>query len=198
MITNLSVPGFHSDPSAVRVGDWDVVDTTTFVWFATLDARRSHCSTSSRGVGAVMAEILVVSGAAAYADAWHAFAQTTARLADILAASGHGLSISEDVETALADLSGVDLAVVNVGCPRPDRPAEALEPVTVGLTTHLASGGGLLGVHVSLTSFTTMPDWSADARWRLGPRYVDASSSGRGPRAPDRRPAPHPDRPWRL
>ena len=119
-----------------------------------------------------MAEVLIVSGAAAYADPWHDFAQTSARLADIIAASGHSVSISEEVESALADLSGVDLAVVNIGCPRPDRPAEALEPVTVGLTAHLASGGGLLGVHVSSTSLTTMPTWPAV----LGGRWVRGTS----------------------
>jgi hypothetical protein len=59
-------------------------------------------------------------------------AAATHRLADLIAASGHAVSISEEVESAHADLGGVDVAVVNVGCPRPDRPAEALEPVTVG------------------------------------------------------------------
>ena len=119
-----------------------------------------------------MAEVLIVSGAAAYADPWHPFAQTSARLAGIIAASGHAVSISGEVESSLADLRGVDLAVVNIGCPRPDRPAEALELVTVGLTAHLAGGGGLLGVHVSSTSFTTMPTWPAV----LGGRWVRGTS----------------------
>ncbi len=119
-----------------------------------------------------MAKVLIVSGAGAYADPWHAFAQTSARLADIIAASGQAVSISEDVESALADLRRVDLVVVNIGRPRPDRPAEALERVTIGLTTHLASGGGLLGVHVSSTSLTSMPAWPA----LLGGRWVRGTS----------------------
>jgi hypothetical protein len=119
-----------------------------------------------------MANVLIVSGAAAYADPWHPFAQTSARLADIVAASGHAVSISEKVEPALADLRGVDVAVVNIGCPRPDRPAEALVPVAVGLTAHLTRGGGLLGVHVSSTSLTTMPTWPAV----LGGRWVRGTS----------------------
>jgi uncharacterized protein len=120
----------------------------------------------------MIANVLIVSGAAAYADPWHRFAQTSARLADIVAAGGHAVSISEDVESALADLRGVDLAVVNIGCPRPERPAEALHPVSVGLTAHLAGGGGLLGVHVSSTSLTTMPAWPAV----LGGRWVRGAS----------------------
>ena len=132
--------------------------------------RSSH--PSSRGIGAVMAKVLIVSGAGAYADPWHPFAQTSARLADIIAASGHSVSINEEVESALADLRGVDLVVVNIGCPRPERPAEALVPVTVGLTAHLTRGGGLLGVHVSSTSLTTMPTWPAI----LGGRWVRGTS----------------------
>jgi uncharacterized protein len=119
-----------------------------------------------------MAEVLIVSGAGAYADRWHPFAETSARLADIVAASGHAVSISEEVEPALADLRGVDLTIVNIGCPRPERPAEALDPVTVGLISHLASGGGLLGIHVSSTSLTTMPSWPA----MLGGRWVRGRS----------------------
>ena len=141
-----------------------------------------------------MAKVLIVSGASAYADQWHDFAQTSGRLADIIAASGHSVSISEEVESALADLRGVDLAVVNIGCPRPERPAEALVPVSVGLTAHLTRGGGLSWrprqldlphIHAVLAGHTRRP---------LGPRDLDASAPRRRPRTPDPRRPPDPDR----
>jgi len=119
-----------------------------------------------------MANVLVVSGVGAYGDPWHPLPETSATLADLIAAVGHTVAITDQVEPALSDLTGVDLVVVNVGCPRPARPSQALEPVSTGLSKHLAAGGGLLGIHVSATSFTTMAEWPAI----LGGHWVRGTS----------------------
>src|SRR4029453_4419982 len=107
-----------------------------------------------------MAEILIISGAGCYSDPWHPFADTSQRLADIIAALGHEVTISEAVEQALANPGQPDLIVVNIGNPREARPQSRIDAVERGLDRHLQRGGALLGVHVSATSMTTMTGWS--------------------------------------
>jgi type 1 glutamine amidotransferase len=112
---------------------------------------------------------LILSGAGRYADPWHPFPQTSARVRDVLDGLGHQTQVSEDVETRLADLSGVDLLVVNVGCP--DDPASAgLAAARDGLLAFMQRGGRLLSLHVSATSFPTMPEWEGvvGGRWVRG------------------------------
>ena len=59
-----------------------------------------------------MPDALIVSGAGPYADAWHDFAATSARLAGIVEDAGGGVTVTEDVEGALADPSDARLLVV--------------------------------------------------------------------------------------
>lgn len=115
-------------------------------------------------------DALVVSGAGPYADAWHDFAATSARLAAVVEDAGCRAVVTEDVEAALADPHGAELIVVNVGNPAQPRPAERMEAAAAGLLRHLASGGGLLGVHASATSFTGMRQWPEilGGRWVRG------------------------------
>ncbi len=49
--------------------------------------------------------------------------------------------------------------VINIGNPTPPRPAPTMIEIQDALLAHLDGGGGLLGMHVSATSFTTMPRW---------------------------------------
>ena len=107
-----------------------------------------------------MAEVLVVSGAGHYGDPWHDFGDTSRRLAEIIAGLGHQVTVSDAVEQALADPGAPDLIVVNIGQSRQARPQPRIDAAERGLDRHLQRGGALLGMHVSATSMTTMPQWS--------------------------------------
>lgn len=105
------------------------------------------------------AEALIVSGAGPYADPWHRFAETSGRLAEMITSCGHRVEVSTDVEESLLSLTGRRLVVINIGNPQAARPESIMAAVQQSLLDHLSAGGGLLGVHVSATSFTTMTRW---------------------------------------
>ena len=104
-------------------------------------------------------DALVISGSGPYADRWHSFPDTSARIARIISDLGYTVTVREDVESALANPGPCRLLVVNIGNPSTPRPAEAIEAVRSGLENHLAVGGSLLGIHVSATSLTSMAEW---------------------------------------
>ena len=106
-----------------------------------------------------MADISIVSGSGPYADPWHRFPETSRRLAEILGDLGHSTQVTDDVEAGLAQPGDCDVLVVNIGNPTSPRPSDRLAAVSRGLVEHLAAGRGLLGVHVSATSLTEMPEW---------------------------------------
>ena len=106
-----------------------------------------------------MAEVVIISGAGAYADPWHPFAQTSARLAEVIGSFGHRVEVSEAVEESLRSLDAHRLVVINIGNPTAPRAALTMIDIQQALLAHLDGGGGLLGMHVSATSFTTMPRW---------------------------------------
>ena len=128
-----------------------------------------------------MPDVLLVSGAGPYADAWHSFPETSARMAGIVAALGLSVEITEDVEGGLAQPGASRLLVVNIGNPTDQRPPELIEAVRTGIEDHLSSGGALLGVHSSATSLTTMSRWPAilGGSWLRGrsmhPRQSEAT-----------------------
>jgi len=107
-----------------------------------------------------VAEVLIISGAGDYSDPWHRFGDTSLRLAEIIAETGHRATISDAVEQTLADPGEPDLIVVNIGNPRETRPKSRIDAAEQGLDRHLERGGALLGMHVSATSMTTMSRWS--------------------------------------
>jgi uncharacterized protein len=117
-----------------------------------------------------MSDIVLLSGSGPYADAWHAFPQTSARLAGILEALGYTVRITENVEPELADPGRCRLLVVNIGNPTDPRPPELIDAARAGIEAHLSAGGALLGVHSSATSLTTMPQWPTilGGRWVRG------------------------------
>jgi uncharacterized protein len=115
-----------------------------------------------------VAEVLIVSGAGEYGDPWHRFADTSQRLAQIIAEVGHHVTVSDAVEQALADPGERDLIVVNIGKPREARPQSRIDAAEWGLDRHLKRGGALLGIHVSATSMETMSAWS----YMLGGHWV--------------------------
>jgi hypothetical protein len=63
------------------------------------------------------ARAVVLTGAGRYADPWHRFAETTARLVEILAEAGIAADVADDVDEGLAALESPDLLVVNAGDP---------------------------------------------------------------------------------
>ncbi|MGJ6969480.1 ThuA domain-containing protein [Streptosporangium sp. G11] len=115
--------------------------------------------------------IRILSGAGRYADPYHDFAATSARIARLAATAGRRVEVVDDVEGGMADLAGVDLLVVNVGNPQPYGSESAgLGAARAGLATHLRGGGSLLALHVSATSFPTVPEWEKilGGRWVRG------------------------------
>jgi uncharacterized protein len=115
---------------------------------------------------------LLLSGSGRYADPWHPFAATSARIAEVLEEDGITTTVTDDVDAALAALPGTapDLLVVNIGAP--DGPAPeggdhapgdpAVDAAArAGLLAHLAEGRPLLALHVSSTSLHFVPEWEA-------------------------------------
>jgi type 1 glutamine amidotransferase len=108
---------------------------------------------------------VIVSGAGRYADPWHPFPATSARIAAVLESAGFEVEIDERVDERLAALAtsaadGVDLLVVNVGFPDPAD--AALDAATrAGLLAWARAGRPLLVSHVSSTSFPAFPEWEA-------------------------------------
>lgn len=113
---------------------------------------------------AAQAHALIVSGEGRYADPWHPFAETSARLAEVVADAGYGVEIDGSADARLADLRGIDLLVLNLG--NPGEPTSADEATAdsatrAGLLDYLGRGGALLAMHVASTSFPAVPEWEA-------------------------------------
>lgn len=124
------------------------------------------------------ANITVLSGSGRYADPWHPFADTSARVAELLGETGR-VTVSDDVDAVLASLATsdeVDLLVVNIGAGRTpeeravvessdDRPdpstSETDADSRAGLLAYLERGKPVLALHVSSTSFGYIPEWES-------------------------------------
>ncbi len=77
-----------------------------------------------------MPRSLVLSGGGRYADPWHPFAKTSARLADVLWSLGHRVEVADFVADRVADLSGFDLidsGTSACGWPRADALGHGVE-----------------------------------------------------------------------
>lgn len=137
----------------------------------------------------------------------HDFPATTACLGELLDEAGLEVDVHTGragVETALAALPGAALFVVNAlrwtmtGPGVPDRyrelaPAEAASPsprARQALETHLAGGGGVLGMHTASLCFDDWPQWGDT----LGAAWVWGSSfhPPLGPEITATPTAPHP------
>jgi uncharacterized protein len=117
-----------------------------------------------------MSDVVVISGAGPYADPWHSFPDTSARLASIIEDLGHTVSLTDEVETTLAEPGPCRLLVLNIGNPSRPRPPEPIRAARTGIEKHLANGGAILGIHSTATSLTTVPQWSSilGGRWVRG------------------------------
>jgi uncharacterized protein len=126
-----------------------------------------------------MAKVLILSGGGRWADPWHPFAATSARLAAIAERLGLTVEIAEELEDRLADLSGVDVVVTNAA----DGPVTAAHDAAIaGMRAFLARGGGVLAMHVGASTVIGWPEWEGvtGMRWvegvsmhpPLGPSHV--------------------------
>lgn len=115
---------------------------------------------------------LLLSGGGRYADPWHRFAGTSARLAEVLRAHDFDVDSTADVETGLAGLDNrIELLVTNVGDPSPAPPDPAsILAARRGLLRYLAAGGAVLSMHAS--AFPDIPEWEN----LVGGRWIDATS----------------------
>jgi type 1 glutamine amidotransferase len=102
----------------------------------------------------------VVSGGGRFADPWHPFPDTSARLAAVAASARFDVAVLDDVASALA--APADLLLLNVG-----RPAEADEredaAVRAALLAAVERGTGVLAMHSTVMSFPAVPEWEAIA-----------------------------------
>ena len=127
-------------------------------------------SRASNPEGGFISDVLVISGSGPYADPWHPFPATSARLASIIESLGCSVSVTDEVEAMLADPPPCHLLVINIGNPTKPRPPALIEASRAGIEDHLAAGGAILGVHSSATTFTTMSQWPQilGGRWVRG------------------------------
>jgi type 1 glutamine amidotransferase len=114
---------------------------------------------------------LILSGSGRYADPWHPFADTSARLADLAAHAGWQVEVAPDVDAALADgLGQADLLIVNTGDswreadeaeahhPTPGDP-ELVERARAGLAAAFQRGIAVLGLHCAASSLRDYPQF---------------------------------------
>lgn len=128
---------------------------------------------------------LILSGAGRYADPWHPYPETSARLASLVGEAGYDVEVRDDVDAALATLGeDVRLLVVNAG--DPDGPdASGVEPATGraaaaaaagvddgALEAAIGRGVGMLAMHSAASSLRDYPAFHR----AIGGRWEDVVS----------------------
>ncbi|WP_081815230.1 ThuA domain-containing protein [Leifsonia aquatica] len=95
-----------------------------------------------------------MSGRRRYADPWHPFEETSAKLSEILRTFGLRTSVADDVDQALGDLASIrpDLLVLNIGNPLTGADERVLARGRDGLLSYVNSGGPILAMHSTSTS----------------------------------------------
>jgi type 1 glutamine amidotransferase len=122
---------------------------------------------------------IILSGAGRYADPWHPYAETSARLAELVAEAGYDVEVREDVDAALATLGDdVRLLVVNAADPdgpSPDGPESGADAAGTALDESafdaaIDRGIGILAVHAAAASLRDYPAFerALGARWLSG------------------------------
>jgi type 1 glutamine amidotransferase len=115
---------------------------------------------------------VIASGAGRYADAWHLFPHTSARIAEILGDDGWNAQVIDDPDSALAALDGAALLVVNAGDPwRGGDSGRRVDPdAAAGLADAIDRGIGLIAVHIGLASLRDYPRWrdAIGGEWEIG------------------------------
>jgi uncharacterized protein len=122
--------------------------------------------------------VTIVSGHNRYADSWHDMAATSHLIALALADDGLTATVVGSWPRELADLSAVDLLVVNAGVGLPHGSTEgqssdeAWQSGWAGLSTYLDSGRPILAVHQAANTLHEVPAYLE----RLGGRWVAGTS----------------------
>jgi len=115
---------------------------------------------------------VIASGAGRYADPWHPYAETSARIAEVLRSDGWRVDVVADPDRALASLDGATLLVVNAGDPwrHPDAAPSAVRESEAGLDAALDRGIGLIATHSALSSLRDYPAWrrAIGGEWETG------------------------------
>lgn len=119
---------------------------------------------------------VIATGAGRYADPWHPFPATSARIAAALRDDGWDVTVDDDVDHALAHLDGIELLVVNAGDPWRHGDTE-LEPhadpaADAGLRSAIDRGIGIIAVHAALSTLRDHPVW----REAIGGEWVPGRS----------------------
>lgn len=117
---------------------------------------------------------LIISGAGRYADPWHDYPATSARIADVLVDVGLAVEVNDDVDRSLASLverTDLDLLVVNAGISGEDLPGHTVDGAAgAGLSEFLRRGSSLLAMHSAASTVPDIPEWEGiiGARWVNG------------------------------
>jgi type 1 glutamine amidotransferase len=117
---------------------------------------------------------VIATGTGRYADPWHPFPATSARIAAALRSDGWDVTVDDDVDHALAHLEGIDLLVVNAGDPWREGGTElgrrADPAADAGLRAAIARGIGLVAIHAALSSLRDHPAWreAIGGEWQPG------------------------------
>jgi len=121
-----------------------------------------------------MMSALIMSGAGRYADPWHDYPATSARIADVLVDVGLAVEVSDDVDRSLVSLverTDINLLVVNAGISVEDPPDHTVDgAVGAGLLQFLRRGSSLLAMHSAASTLPDIPEWESiiGARWVNG------------------------------
>lgn len=108
--------------------------------------------------------VVIFTGLSRYQDPWHPVAETSAEIAGVVRALGLEPEMRTDESPdALADLSGVDLLIVNSGGGDPDAPI-AYDPAWQAsfdaVAAYAAAGSPILAVHNAAKAFPEWPAWA--------------------------------------
>ncbi len=108
--------------------------------------------------------VVIFTGLSRYADPWHPVADTSAEIARVVRALGMEPDMrTDETPDALADLTGVDLLIVNSGRGNPDAPPRydpAWQQSFDAVLAHAEAGSAVLAVHSAAAAFPEWPGWA--------------------------------------
>ncbi len=111
--------------------------------------------------GLSFVSVVIFTGLSRYADPWHPVAETSAEIARVVRALGIEPDLrTDETPEALADLTGVELLIVNSGRGNPDAPPTydpSWQPSFDAVGAYAEAGSPVLAVHSAAAAF---PEWA--------------------------------------